>query len=47
MQHKVIDAKDVVIPNNFIVLRGINMDLYSYIFVSNYLEKIGIEKLQL
>lgn len=38
------NAKDVVIPNNFIILRGINMDLYSYIFVPNYLEKIGIEK---
>lgn len=36
--------EDVVIPNNFIILRGINMDLYSFIFVSNYLEKIGIEK---
>ena len=36
--------KTVVIPNNFIILRGINMDLYSYIFVSNYLEKIGLEK---
>ena len=38
------EQKKVIIPNNFIVLRGINMDLYSYIFVSNYLEKIGIEK---
>ena len=38
------DIENVVIPNNFIILRGINMDLYSYIFVSNYLEKIGIEK---
>ena len=36
--------KKVIIPNNFIILRGINMDLYSYIFVSNYLEKIGLEK---
>ena len=36
--------KKVIIPNNFIILRGINMDLYSFIFVSNYLEKIGIEK---
>ena len=35
----------VVIPSNFIVLRDINMDLYSYIFVANYLEKIGIDKL--
>lgn len=38
------DKKKVIIPNNFIVLRGINMDLYSFIFVANYLEKIGIEK---
>jgi len=38
------EKKKVIIPNNFIVLRGINMDLYSYIFVSNYLEKIGIDK---
>lgn len=36
--------KSIVIPNNFIILRGINMDLYSYIFVANYLEKIGLEK---
>ena len=36
--------KEIVIPNNFVVLRGINMDCYSYIFVSNYLEKIGIKK---
>lgn len=34
----------IVIPNNFIILRGINMDLYSFIFVPNYLEKIGIPK---
>ena len=36
--------EDIVIPNNFIVLRGINMDIYSYIFVANYLENIGINK---
>jgi len=36
--------KKIIIPNNFVVLRGINRDLYSYIFVANYLEKIGIEK---
>ena len=36
--------KNIIIPNNFIVLRGINRELYSYIFVANYLEKIGIEK---
>ena len=35
---------NIVIPNNFIVLRGINMIYYSYIFVANYLEKIGIDK---
>ncbi len=35
---------NLIIPNNFIVLRGINMDLYSYIFVTNYLENYGIEK---
>lgn len=35
---------EVIIPNNFIILRGINMDLYSFIFVTNYLEKIGIDK---
>ena len=35
---------EVVIPNNFIILRGIKMDLYSFIFVTNYLEKIGIDK---
>ena len=35
---------EVIIPNNFIILRGINMELYSFIFVTNYLEKIGIDK---
>lgn len=35
--------KPIVIPNNFVVLRGINRDLYSFIFVANYLEKIGID----
>ncbi len=35
---------EVIIPNNFIILRDINMDLYSFIFVTNYLEKIGIDK---
>ena len=38
------DDLEVIIPNNFIILRGINMDYYSYIFVANYLEKIGIKK---
>lgn len=37
------DDLKVVIPNNFIILRGINTDKYSYIFVANYLEKIGIK----
>lgn len=36
--------EDIVIPNNFIILRGINIDKYSYIFIANYLEKIGIKK---
>jgi len=35
---------DIVVPNNFIILRGINMNKYSYIFVANYLEKIGIQE---
>ncbi len=35
--------EDIIIPNNFIVLRGIDMEKYSYIFVANYLEKIGIK----
>ena len=38
------DLPEIVIPNNFIILRGINIEKYSYIFVANYLEKIGIEK---
>ena len=38
------DDNKIVIPNNFIILRGINMTYYSYIFVANYLEKIGIDK---
>ena len=36
--------EEIVIPNNFIILRGINMEKYSYIFVANYLEKIGIKE---
>jgi len=36
--------KKILIPNNFAILRDINMDSYSFIFVSNYLERIGIEK---
>lgn len=38
------EESDIVVPNNFIILRGIDMDKYSYIFVANYLEKIGIQK---
>ena len=29
------DEQDIVIPNNFIVLRGIKNDLYDYVFVAN------------
>lgn len=36
--------KAILIPNNFAILRNINMDLYSFVFVSNYLERIGISK---
>lgn len=36
--------KPILIPNNFAILRDINMDYYSFVFVSNYLERIGIEK---
>lgn len=36
--------KQILIPNNFAILRDINMDLYSFVFVSNYLERIGIAK---
>ena len=38
------DLPEIVIPNNFAILRGINMDKYSFIFVVNYLQKIGIKK---
>ena len=38
------DDLEVIIPNNFIILRGINMEYYSFIFVANYLEKIGVQK---
>lgn len=37
------DNLKVIIPNNFIILRGINIDNYNFIFVANYLEKIGIK----
>lgn len=36
--------KEIIIPNNFAILRNINRDKYSYIFVANYLERIGIAK---
>ena len=35
---------DIVVPNNFIILRGMDSEKYSYIFVVNYLEKIGLEE---
>lgn len=38
------NKKQIVIPNNFVILRGINREKYSFIFVANYLEKIGINK---
>ena len=38
------NSKKIIIPNNFIILRGINRNLYSFIFVPNYLEKIGIQE---
>ena len=36
--------EDIEIKNNFIILRGINIDKYSYIFIVNYLEKKEIKK---
>lgn len=42
--YTVNDNLEVIIPNNFIILRGIDMEKYSFIFVANYLEKIGIKK---
>lgn len=36
--------KKILIPNNFAILRDINMELYSFVFVANYLERIGIAK---
>ena len=38
------DNIELVIPNNFIILRDIDMDKYSYIFVANYLEKVIMDK---
>ena len=39
------DKKDkILIPNNFAILRGIDRDKYGFIFLSNYLDKIGIDK---
>ena len=35
---------DIIIPNNFIILRGLDQTKYNYIFITNYLEKIGISK---
>jgi hypothetical protein len=36
--------KKILIPNNYAILRDIDMDKYSYIFVTNYLQRIGIAK---
>lgn len=33
----------IIVPNNYMILRGIDEDKYNYIFIANYLEKIGIE----
>ena len=38
------DDNEIIVPNNFVVLRGIDSDKYSYIFLANYLERIGIKK---
>lgn len=38
------DKNKILIPNNFVILRNINRDYYSYIFITNYLDKIGIQK---
>lgn len=38
------ESKKILIQNNFAILRGIDMEKYSFIFVSNYLERIGINK---
>ena len=37
-------SSEIVVPNNFIILRGIDLEKYSYTFVANYLEKIGIQE---
>lgn len=42
--YRFIKHKEIIIPNNFAILRNINRDKYSYIFVANYLERIGIDK---
>ena len=34
----------IIIPSNFIILRDINMDKYSFIFVINYLNYIAMDK---
>ena len=38
------DDNEIIVPNNFVILRGIDSDKYSYIFLANYLERIGIKK---
>lgn len=36
--------EEIIIPNNFVILRGIDSLKYHYLFVATYLEKIGIQK---
>ena len=42
--HLQSDLPNIIIPNNFIILRGINEEYYHPVFVANYLEKIGLDK---
>lgn len=42
--YRFIKHREIIIPNNFAILRNIDRDKYSYIFVANYLERIGIDK---
>ena len=38
------DDNKIIVPNNFVILRGINDNYYNHIFLANYLERIGIKK---
>lgn len=40
------EGEKVLIPNNYIVLRGINQEMYNPLFLTYYLDKRGLKELE-